>query len=59
MLKAVVIGTSYGGLEALKAIIPFLPKDFSLAVIVVLPCSILSMCRISRIYTMTVDKNKR
>lgn len=36
MLKAIVIGTSYGGLEALKAIIPHLPKDFSLAVIVVL-----------------------
>ncbi|PKQ65476.1 chemotaxis protein CheB [Labilibaculum filiforme] len=36
MLKAVVIGTSYGGLEALQAIIPMLPKDFSLAIIVVL-----------------------
>lgn len=36
MLKAIVIGTSYGGLEALKAIIPHLPKEFSLAVIVVL-----------------------
>ena len=36
MYKALVIGTSYGGLEALKAIIPQLPKDFPLAVIVVL-----------------------
>ncbi|MBN2595821.1 MAG: chemotaxis protein CheB [Marinifilaceae bacterium] len=36
MFRAVVIGTSYGGLEALKAIIPHLPKDLSLAVIVVL-----------------------
>lgn len=36
MYKALVIGTSFGGLEALKAIIPLLPKDFPLAVIVVL-----------------------
>ncbi|MCZ4694177.1 chemotaxis protein CheB [Ancylomarina euxinus] len=36
MYKALVIGTSLGGLEALKAIIPLLPKDFPLAVIVVL-----------------------
>ena len=36
MYKALVIGTSFGGLEALKAIIPQFPKDFPLAVIVVL-----------------------
>ncbi|MFA9370589.1 MAG: chemotaxis protein CheB [Labilibaculum antarcticum] len=36
MLKAIVIGTSFGGLEALKAIITHLPKDFSLAVLIVL-----------------------
>lgn len=36
MLKAIVIGTSYGGLETLKAIIPHLPKNFSLAVLIVL-----------------------
>ncbi len=36
MYKALVIGTSFGGLEALKAIIPLLPKDFPLAVVVVL-----------------------
>ncbi|MDE5421376.1 chemotaxis protein CheB [Ancylomarina sp. DW003] len=36
MYKALVIGTSFGGLEALKAIIPLLPKDFPLAVIAVL-----------------------
>lgn len=36
MLKALVIGTSYGGLEALEAIIPHLPKDFPLAVLIVL-----------------------
>ena len=36
MTKALVIGTSYGGLEALKAIIPLLPKDFPLPVLVVL-----------------------
>jgi len=36
MLKAIVIGTSYGGLEALKAIILNLPKEFSLAVLIVL-----------------------
>jgi len=36
MYKALVIGTSFGGLEALKAIIPLFPKDFPLAVIVVL-----------------------
>jgi len=36
MTKALVIGTSYGGLEALKSIIPALPKDFCLPVLVVL-----------------------
>jgi len=36
MYKALVIGTSFGGLEALKAIIPAFPEDFPLAVIVVL-----------------------
>lgn len=36
MYKALVIGTSFGGLEALKAIIPQFPKDLPLAVIVVL-----------------------
>ncbi|MDM8160520.1 chemotaxis protein CheB [Labilibaculum sp. K2S] len=36
MFRAAVIGTSYGGLNALKAIIPHLPKDFPLAIFVVL-----------------------
>ena len=36
MYKAIVIGTSYGGLEALKLILPKLGKDFPLPVIVVL-----------------------
>lgn len=36
MYKALVIGTSFGGLEALKATIPLFPKDFPLAIIVVL-----------------------
>ena len=36
MFKVVVIGTSYGGLEALKAIIPNLPEDYPLAILVVL-----------------------
>lgn len=36
MYKTIVIGTSYGGLEALKTIIPYFPKDFSLAILVVL-----------------------
>ncbi|MUP37471.1 chemotaxis protein CheB [Labilibaculum euxinus] len=36
MFRAAVIGTSYGGLDALKAIIPHLSKDFPLAVFVVL-----------------------
>lgn len=36
MLKALAIGTSFGGLEALKAIIPLFPIDFPLAVFVVL-----------------------
>ncbi len=36
MYKALVIGASFGGLEALKEIIPQLPKNFHLAVIVVL-----------------------
>jgi two-component system chemotaxis response regulator CheB len=35
MYKAVVIGVSAGGLKALKAIIPELPKDWPLTVIVV------------------------
>ena len=34
--KAIVIGTSYGGLEALKNILPSLEKDFPIPVIVVL-----------------------
>ena len=34
--KAIVIGTSYGGLEALKNILPSLGKDFPIPVIVVL-----------------------
>jgi two-component system chemotaxis response regulator CheB len=34
--KAIVIGTSYGGLEALKEILPRLGKDFPVPVIVVL-----------------------
>ncbi len=36
MYKALVIGTSYGGLEALKTILPYFPKDFPLAVLIVL-----------------------
>jgi two-component system chemotaxis response regulator CheB len=36
MKKALVIGTSYGGLEALKSIIPLFPIDFKYAVLVVL-----------------------
>jgi len=36
MYKAIVIGTSYGGLEALKLILPDLVKGFPLPVIVVL-----------------------
>lgn len=36
MYKAIAIGTSYGGLEALKSILPYLPKDFPLAVLIVL-----------------------
>lgn len=36
MYKAVVIGTSFGGLEALQKILPKLEKDFPLPVIVVL-----------------------
>lgn len=36
MYKALVIGTSLGGLEALKAIIPHLPQNFPLAVVAVL-----------------------
>ncbi|WP_421918425.1 chemotaxis protein CheB [Marinifilum sp.] len=36
MDKVLVIGTSYGGLEALKIIIPSFPKDFILPVLVVL-----------------------
>lgn len=36
MYKAIVIGTSYGGLEALKLILPKLEKGFPLPVIIVL-----------------------
>nr|WP_320118539.1 chemotaxis protein CheB [uncultured Marinifilum sp.] len=36
MIKAIVIGTSYGGLEALKCIIPKLPENFHLPILVVL-----------------------
>ncbi|MGQ7871204.1 chemotaxis protein CheB [Sunxiuqinia sp. sy24] len=36
MYKAIVIGTSYGGLEALKVILPRLEKGFPLPVIIVL-----------------------
>lgn len=36
MFKAVVVGTSYGGLDALKLIFPRLDKDFPIPVIVVL-----------------------
>lgn len=36
MYKAIVIGTSYGGLEALKVILPQLDKGFPLPVIIVL-----------------------
>lgn len=36
MIKAIVIGTSYGGLQALKIIIGKLPQSFSVPVIVVL-----------------------
>ena len=36
MYKAIVIGTSYGGLEALQVILPKLGSDFPLPVIVVL-----------------------
>ncbi len=36
MYRAVVIGTSYGGLEALKTILPELKKDFPIPVIIVL-----------------------
>ncbi|MGQ1908368.1 chemotaxis protein CheB [Marinifilum sp. RC60d5] len=36
MIKAIVIGTSYGGLEALKCILPKLPENFSLPILVVL-----------------------
>jgi two-component system, chemotaxis family, protein-glutamate methylesterase/glutaminase len=36
MYKAIVIGTSYGGLEALKIILPKLGKEFRVPVIVVL-----------------------
>jgi two-component system chemotaxis response regulator CheB len=36
MIQALVIGTSYGGLDALKAILPILPADFSVPVLVVL-----------------------
>ncbi|WP_372750899.1 chemotaxis protein CheB [Labilibaculum sp.] len=36
MYKAIVIGTSFGGLEALTAIIKNLPENFSLPILVVL-----------------------
>jgi len=36
MYKAIVIGTSYGGLEALKLILPKFEKDFAVPIIVVL-----------------------
>ena len=36
MYKAIVIGTSFGGLEALKTILPKFEKDFPLPLIVVL-----------------------
>ena len=36
MYRAVVIGTSYGGLEALNTILPNLKKDFPIPVIIVL-----------------------
>lgn len=36
MYKAIVIGTSYGGLEALNLILPMLGEDFPLPVIIVL-----------------------
>lgn len=36
MYKAIVIGTSYGGIEALKLILPQFRKDFPLPVMVVL-----------------------
>jgi two-component system chemotaxis response regulator CheB len=36
MYKAVVIGTSFGGLEALQTILPEFPKEFPLAILVVL-----------------------
>ena len=36
MYQAIVIGTSYGGLEALKLILPRLHKGFPLPVIIVL-----------------------
>lgn len=36
MYRAIVIGTSYGGLEALKLILPALKKGFPLPVIIVL-----------------------
>lgn len=36
MYKAIVIGTSYGGLEALKLILPQFRKDFPIPVMVVL-----------------------
>lgn len=36
MYKAIVIGTSFGGLEALKEILPKLPEDFPIPIIIVL-----------------------
>ena len=36
MYRAVVIGTSFGGLEALKTILPQLPEDYPLPVLIVL-----------------------
>jgi len=36
MYKAIVIGTSFGGIEALKATLPLFKKDFPLAILVVI-----------------------
>ena len=35
MIKAVVIGTSYGGMQALKTILSDLPEDFSIPILIV------------------------
>lgn len=36
MTAAIVIGTSYGGLEAIKAIVPKLPANFNIPILIVL-----------------------